>query len=62
MSLSRGWLPWLLSEFEFRFNRRRAKRRPLLFARMMEFGMHGAGRTRAYFEEKGGMFRQLGLT
>lgn len=61
-SQSRGWLPWLLSEFEFRFNRRRAKHRPLLFARLMEFGMHGAPGTRAYFDEKGGMFRKLGLT
>jgi transposase-like protein len=61
-SISKGWLPWLLAEFEYRFNRRNAKRRPLLWARMMEMGLKGAARTRAYFAKKGAMFRQLGLS
>lgn len=61
-SLSRGWLAWQLAEFEFRFNRRTAKHRPHLFAKLMEFGRHVVGKTRAYFEEKGAMFRRLGLS
>lgn len=61
-SLSRGWLPWELATFEYRFNRRTAKRRPHLFARLIEFGLHTVGKTRAYFTEKGSMFRQLGLS
>lgn len=59
---SRGWLPWLLAEFEFRFNRRRAGKRPLLFARAIEFGLKVTGKTRRYFTEKGTMFREMGLT
>jgi len=61
-SQSRGWLPWLLSEFEFRFNRRRSKKRPLLFARLMEMGLRERARPRHYFAEKGSMFREMGLT
>lgn len=61
-SLSRGWLPWELATFEYRFNRRTAKRRPHLFAKLIEFGLHTVGKTRAYFTEKGAMFRQLGLS
>lgn len=61
-SLSRGWLPWELATFEYRFNRRAAGKRPLLFTRLMEFGLKAAARTRAYFTEKGAMFRQLGLS
>jgi Zn ribbon nucleic-acid-binding protein len=61
-SQSRGWLPWLLAEFEFRFNRRRTEKRPLLFARAIEFGLRAAGKTRRYFTEKGTMFREMGLT
>ena len=38
-SWRRHWLPWLLTEFEFRFNRRRSRRRPLLFNRVMEVGL-----------------------
>ena len=52
----------MLAEFEYRFNRRNAKKRPLLWARLMELGLRGARRTRAYFAEKGAMFRQLGLS
>lgn len=48
-SQSRGWLPWMLAEFEFRFNRRRAEKRPLLFARVIEFGLKVIGKTRRYF-------------
>lgn len=59
---SRGWLPWLLAEFEFRFNRRRAEKRPLLFARAIEFGLKVTGKTRAYFTEKGTMLHEMGLT
>ncbi len=61
-SISRGWLPWLLAEFEHRFNRRNAKKRPLLWARLMEMGLNTWARTRAYFAEKGAMFRLLGLS
>lgn len=60
--ISRGWLPWLLAEFEFRFNRRRSEKRPLLFARAIEFGLQTRGKTRRYFTEKGKMFHQMGLT
>ncbi|MBX3458599.1 MAG: hypothetical protein KF696_01390 [Planctomycetes bacterium] len=59
---SRGWLPWLLAEFEFRFNRRRSEKRPLLFARATEFGLKVTGKTRRYFTEKGTMFHQMGPT
>ncbi len=52
--------PFLLSEF--RFNRRRSERRPLLFARAIEFGMKVTGKTRRYFTEKGTMFREMRLT
>jgi transposase-like protein len=38
-SWRRQWLPWLLAEFEFRFNRRRSRRRPLLFNRVMELAL-----------------------
>ena len=61
-SQSRGWLPWLLAEFEFRFNRRRSQHRPLLWARLMEMGLKAAGKTRRYFTEKGTMFHEMGLT
>ena len=61
-SISMGWLPWLLAEFEFRFNRRRANKRPLLFARLMEFGLKTTAQTRSYFLKKGEMFRQMGLS
>lgn len=61
-SISRGWLPWLLAEFEYLFNRRHAKHRPLLWARLLEMGLETDQRTRAYFAEKGSMFRQLGLS
>lgn len=65
-SISMGWLPWLLAEFEFRFNRRNSKRRPLLFARLIEFGQsitrNKGDRTRKYFTAKGTMFRELGLS
>ena len=61
-SISMGWLPWLLAEFEFRFNRRKANKRPLLFARLMEFGLKRAAQTRSYFLKKGEMFRQMGLS
>ncbi|MCQ3949942.1 MAG: hypothetical protein DPW14_08975 [Planctomycetes bacterium] len=58
-----GWLPWLLAEFEFRFNRRRANRRPLLFARLMEFGLKTTARPRRYFlKKKGKVFRETGLS
>ena len=60
--ISRGWLPWLLAEFEFRFNRRSAEKRPLLFARAIEFGLQVRGKTRRYFTDKGTMFHQMGLT
>jgi len=60
--ISRGWLPWLLAEFEFRFNRRGAGKRPLLFARAIEFGLKATGKTRRYFTEKGTMFHEMGLT
>lgn len=59
---SRGWLPWLLAEFEFRFNRRRSEKRPLLFARAIEIGLKVTGKTRRYFTEKGTMFHEMGLT
>lgn len=38
-SWTHRWLPWLLADFEFRLNRRRSKRRPLLFNRVLEVGL-----------------------
>jgi hypothetical protein len=61
-SQSRGWLPWELATFEYRFNRRRAAKRPLLFTRLMEMALRAAGKARNYFADKGTMFRQLGLS
>ncbi len=46
-SWSRQWLPWLLEEFAFRFNRRRSKHRPLLFNRVLESGVIQRAPTRA---------------
>jgi hypothetical protein len=37
-STSRHWIQTMLWEFEYRFNRRRSKRRPLLFYRLLETG------------------------
>lgn len=61
-AISKGWLPGLLAEFEYRFNRRRAKRRPLLFGRMLELGQRIVGRTRAWFEALGKRYREIGLS
>jgi hypothetical protein len=33
-----NWLGWMLEDWEYRFNRRKAKRRPLLFERLLEWG------------------------
>lgn len=33
------WLGWLLEEWEYRFNRRKAARRPLLFERLLKWGV-----------------------
>jgi len=38
-SWTHRWLPWLLADFEFRINRRRSRRRPLLFNRVLEVGL-----------------------
>lgn len=52
-SWSHPWLPSLLTEFEFRLNRRRSKRRPLLFHRVIEVGTAQRPPTRAAFVELG---------
>ena len=38
-STSRQWIQTMLAEFEYRFNRRRSLRRPLLFFRLLETGI-----------------------
>ena len=54
-SWSHQWLPGLLTEFEFRLNRRRSRKRPLLFHRVMEVGVRTRPLTRAAFVELGRM-------
>jgi len=44
------WLPWLLEEFTFRFNRRNSKHRPLLFNRVIDIGKHKRPPTRRQFK------------
>lgn len=48
-SMSRQWIQTMLTEFEYRFNRRRSRRRPLLFYRLLETGMGGRPPTRREF-------------
>lgn len=50
-STSRQWIQTMLWEFEYRFNRRRSRRRPLLFYRLLETGMGGRPPTRRQFVE-----------
>lgn len=50
-SWSRQWLPWVLEEFAFRFNRRASERRPLLFNRVLESGLKRPAPTRSWFQE-----------
>ena len=38
-SMSPQWIQTMLWEFEYRFNRRRSERRPLLFFRLLETGI-----------------------
>ena len=52
-SWRRAWLPLLLAEFEFRINRRRSRKRPLLFHRVMELGIRRRPLTREAFAELG---------
>jgi hypothetical protein len=33
-----NWLGWMLEDWEYRFNRRKAARRPLLFERLVQWG------------------------
>ena len=49
-STSRRWLQTMLWEFEYRFNRRRSGRRPLLFFRLLESGVRQRPRTRDQLE------------
>lgn len=50
------WLPWILEEFTFRFNRRNSQCRPLLFNRILEIGRAKRPPTRRHFKE---MYRIL---
>ena len=50
-SMSGTWLQTMLAEFEYRFNRRKTERRPLLFFRLLEVGMDNRPPTRAEFEQ-----------
>ena len=50
-SWRRHWLPLLLSEFEFRLNRRSSRKRPLLFHRVLELGIRQRPPTQAAFNE-----------
>lgn len=45
------WLPWLLEEFTFRFNRRNSQYRPLLFNRVIEIGKSKRPPTRTQFRD-----------
>jgi transposase-like protein len=46
---TKPWLPQLLDEFTFRFNRRRSRYRPLLFNRVLESGLTRRSPTRELF-------------
>lgn len=48
-SMSRPWIQTMLTEFEYRFNRRRSERRPLLFYRLLETGLATRPPTREEF-------------
>ena len=48
-STSRQWIQTMLWEFEYRFNRRRSRRRPLLFHRLLETGLSVRPPTRVEF-------------
>jgi hypothetical protein len=48
-STSRQWIQTMLAEFEYRFNRRRSERRPLLFFRLLEIGVERRTPTRNRF-------------
>lgn len=52
-SWTRRWLHLLLAEFEFRLNRRRSRKRPLLFHRVMEVAVTQRPLTRERFAELG---------
>jgi len=52
------WLPWLLEEFTFRFNRRNCKMRPALFHAVINIGKDRRPPTRRAFKE---MFNLLQL-
>ena len=52
-SWKRHWLPLVLTDFEFRINRRRSRRRPLLFHRVLECGIGGRPLTRVAYAELG---------
>lgn len=45
------WLPWMLEEWEFKFNRRRAKRRPMLFESLLRIGINMLSPTRKMWHE-----------
>lgn len=49
-SWNNAWLPWLLEEFSFRFNRRNSEHRPLLFNRIIEIGKNKRPPTRRQFK------------
>jgi transposase-like protein len=44
------WLPWILEEFAFRFNRRNARYRPLLFNAVIDIGKSRKPPTRRQFQ------------
>lgn len=49
-SWNMAWLPWLLEEFTFRFNRRRCKERPALFQAVIHIGRNRRPPTRRAFQ------------
>ena len=49
-SWSMAWLPWLLDEFSFRFNRRNAQCRPSLFNKIIQIGKNKRPPTRRQFQ------------
>jgi transposase-like protein len=61
-SWSHQWLPHLLEEFTFRFNRRNATHRPLLFNRVLELGVGTRSTTREFQQTYSRHFRELALT
>jgi hypothetical protein len=50
-SWNHEWLSWMLEDWEFKFNRRRSTRRPMLFESLMDIGINMLSPTRKMWHE-----------